>query len=183
MVKARQETALTQINLSLTGLKDSNGRCLRTEMIGKTLSHDKVSEKIGQGGMEEVYRAEDTNLSREVVIKVLPKFGNGILSITLILFLTAVGLAHGPWRSIGPEDRRASISALAIDPANPMTLYAGTSGDGVFQSTDRGANWSVINNGLTSLNVRSLAIDPTDPMTLYAGTVGGVFQSTDRGTN
>jgi len=63
------------------------------------------------------------------------------------------------------------IVALAPDPADAGTLYAGTEKDGVFESTDAGETWSPA--GIWPAGVllqRGLAVDPGDPSILYAGT-------------
>ena len=107
----------------------------------------------------------------------------------LLPLLILVGLASPASTiraGVGPRTSSVAsvsgITALAINPANPSTLYAGTAGSGVFKSTDSGGTWAAINSGLTNPNVVTLAIDPKTPSTLYAATqYGEVFKSTDSG--
>ena len=81
----------------------------------------------------------------------------------------------GSWSPSGNGLPARAVLALAVDPAAPSIVYAGTYGAGVFKSTDGGANWTPMNDQLPTLLVRALAIDAS-ASTLYTGTDGaGVF--------
>ena len=81
------------------------------------------------------------------------------------------GLPIDPW---GKTD----LGALAIDPSNPNVIYASVEVNipnsfayfpAIFKSTNGGANWSQIFNGLSVIySLTSLVIDPVNPNTIYA---------------
>ncbi len=76
-----------------------------------------------------------------------------------------------------------NIHALAIDPRDPDTLYAGTSG-GIFKTEDGGDHWTDwfdASSGLSNGEINDLAIHPDNPEILYAATQGGLFYSDDAG--
>src|SRR5919198_6268059 len=112
-----------------------------------------------------------------------------LLSIGLVAstWFAAAGVALagvGVWGpSLGPLG--GDVTALAFDPHDPSTVYAGAdSGAGVFKSSDGGRSWRAVNSGLTgdhATNVEALAVDPKMPSTVYAGTRDGVFRSADGG--
>jgi photosystem II stability/assembly factor-like uncharacterized protein len=89
------------------------------------------------------------------------------------------------WQRLTDPVKHGDISAIALDPKDPTTIYLGTAeGTDIYKSNDAGATWQPARSGLphttAAAGIRALVIDPAHPTTLYAATNGkGVFRSTD----
>src|SRR5579883_1056750 len=96
------------------------------------------------------------------------------------------------WRLIGPF-RAGRVVATAGDPVNPQVFYFGSTGGGVWKTSDGGLLWENVSDGFFKrASVGALAVAPSDPNVLYVGmgetTIrgnvshgDGVYKSTDGG--
>ncbi len=95
------------------------------------------------------------------------------------------------WSGGGPSDYGGRALAIALDPARQGTLLMGAAQGGIWRSTDSGASWKAVGDGLPSLAIKVIRFAPSDPSIVYAGSGEphsktsiwgmGVFRSTDGG--
>jgi photosystem II stability/assembly factor-like uncharacterized protein len=112
------------------------------------------------------------------------RFASALCVLACALSLTAAARADPSWRLLGPYG--GNILSLAVDPANPRVVYAGSPAGGVFKSADAGAKWVWSGAGLETDNffrgITALAVDPRNPARIFAGVQGyGVYRSIDAG--
>jgi hypothetical protein len=82
----------------------------------------------------------------------------------------------------------AYVLSLAVSPASPRLVWAGTGTGGLFSSTDGGAHWTAAGTA-PARSVPALAVAPSAARSLYAGVLateldpGGIFASADGGAS
>ncbi|HVR06524.1 MAG TPA: hypothetical protein VMW75_00625 [Thermoanaerobaculia bacterium] len=85
------------------------------------------------------------------------------------------------WQMVPGGPRPGGALALAADPRAPGVLLAGTTGAGVYRSTDGGGTWAASGMGLVNTRVAAVAIDDTDAAVFAAGPAG-IYRSRSGGS-
>lgn len=89
------------------------------------------------------------------------------------------------WENLSKGMTFSRVISMAIDPAYPATIYAGTKGDAVYKSYDGGQRWVSQRIGLDSTVVTSVVnqfqFDPFDSRHLFVATTMGIFESQNGG--
>ena len=95
--------------------------------------------------------------------------------------------AGATWSASSSGLRPTSICTLAVDPANPQTIYAGSgflSPMGLHKSTNGGASWQSVSTALLeSRTICRVRIDPQNSNALYVATDAGLFKTQNAGTS
>jgi len=106
----------------------------------------------------------------------------------------AAALARDGWTALGPGNIGGRVRSVAIDPAAPDTMFAGSVGGGIWKTVDGGAAWEPVSDFMANLAVTSIVFHPGNRLVMYAGTGegfdnidairgAGVFKSTDGGAS
>ena len=88
------------------------------------------------------------------------------------------------WEAIGPHNIGGRTLAIALNPQNPNTIYAGSASGGLWRSYTAGkgaAAWERVATGFPVLGVSSITFAPDDSNTIYIGT-GEVYNYQTAGT-
>jgi photosystem II stability/assembly factor-like uncharacterized protein len=93
------------------------------------------------------------------------------------------------WTSNTDTLATLGVSAIAVDPVNPDTIYIGTGdrdaadsyGRGVFRSVDGGVTWTSMSSGMGNTIVGKMFVDPDNHETVIAATNAGIYRTTDAG--
>ena len=89
------------------------------------------------------------------------------------------------WENLSKGMSHSRVISMAIDPAYPATVYAGTKGDAVFKSYDGGQRWVSQRSGLEGVVMTSVVnqfvFDPFDSNRLFVATTMGIFESQNGG--
>lgn len=102
-----------------------------------------------------------------------------LATLFLCLAVATVSAAGGQWTNIGPDG--GTITALAVHPVDPRTMFAGLAGNGLYKSTDGGTSWKLMNTGVpTNASVSEILISRVAPGTMYVLT-GKIYKTTDGG--
>ena len=87
------------------------------------------------------------------------------------------------WHAIGPHNTGGRTNAIAFNPQNPNTIYAGSASGGLWRSYSGGLGinaWHYVSTGFPVLGVSSIAIAPEDSNIIYIGT-GEVYNLNSTG--
>jgi photosystem II stability/assembly factor-like uncharacterized protein len=108
------------------------------------------------------------------------------------------------WTALGPQpiefdywsqgQASGRVSSIAVSSVDPSVAYVAAAHGGVWKTTDGGATWAPLTDGLSSLASGALAIDPSDDDVIYYATGeqheafdsyfgDGLFRSSDAGAN